>query len=202
MGALLLPNSGKLTCRASVGFPAFMCILYHLSKVIDKSIKIHFKWNKICNRNTLLKYFTQHCPLRYVGPTGRLKTRDHQNGGDWHRETQLHGETLQRGTRSDRGGQFCNCLRTVEPTPSYTSVGVDYWNPATDASSKSAIAHHVGVNCGTSCCLYFLEHFYVQFGRLSRHQRVTHWKREISGDKQSKQLIMNRRHHFEHCVKV
>ena len=53
-------------------------------------------------------------------------------------------------------------------------------NPATDASSKSAIAH-VGANCGTSCCTRWkLEHFHVQFSRLPRHQSVTHWEGEIS----------------------
>jgi len=51
-------------------------------------------------------------------------------------------------------------------------------NHATDASSKSAIAH-VGANCGPSW-LYSLEHFHVQFSRFPRHQGVTHWEGDIS----------------------
>jgi len=68
---------------------------------------------------------------------------------------------------------FDNCLRTLEPTPSYTSVGVDVLKSHHDASSKSAIAH-VGANhmapaavlSGTFLVLG------IQFGRLPRHQRV------------------------------
>jgi len=52
-------------------------------------------------------------------------------------------------------------------------------NPATDASSKSAIAH-VGACEVRHQLLYSLEHFHVQFSRFPRHQCVTHWKREIS----------------------
>jgi len=62
---------------------------------------------------------------------------------------------------------------TVEPTPTYTSVGVDVLKSRHDASSKSAIAH-VGANhmaptavlSGTFLVLG------IQFGRLPRHQRV------------------------------
>ena len=51
--------------------------------------------------------------------------------------------------------------------------------------------------------MYALEHFNVQLGRFPRHQGVAHWEGEISEwDKQSKQLIVNRRHHFERRVKV
>jgi len=47
-------------------------------------------------------------------------------------------------------------------------------NPATDASSKSAIAH-VDANCSTSCCTRW-----NTFSRFPQHQGVTHWEGEIS----------------------
>jgi len=93
---------------------------------------------------------------------------------------------------------FDSCLRIVEPTPSYASVRVNvlksrHWRPR-HRTRRCELRHQL---------LYFLEHFYTQFGRFPRHHRVTHWKREISEeDKQSKQLIINRRHHFERCLKV
>jgi len=78
---------------------------------------------------------------------------------------------------------FDNCLRIVESTPSYASVGVD--------RRLFKVSHRTRRCKLRQQLLYFLEHFYVQFGRLPRHQRVTHWKREISEvNKQSKQLII------------